>query len=185
MSKLRDIQPGDYEQLSRGTVEYQTNEMHLHSADDDPSGVSFHNDHGNHLGKLSGKHNGREHALLQFKRNADGGEIYIGLLDEALYNKLVASGDPDPLDHATIEVINMTVKGIEFRVPVKFSAGGGSPVPPTDGNYDGAQFNGSEGKFVYARQTDGHDVLYKRRADGQLTAIWTSDGGENGTWLNP
>lgn len=58
-----------------------------------------------------------------------------------------------------------------------------TPQPPTTpGNYDGAEFQGSEGKFRYVRQQDGHDVLYN--AAGQ--AIWASDGPDpNGTWLNP
>lgn len=56
---------------------------------------------------------------------------------------------------------------------------GGTPA----GNYDGAQFMGSEGKFLYVRQTDGHDVLYARKADGSIVPIWVSDGGGHGVWI--
>lgn len=51
--------------------------------------------------------------------------------------------------------------------------------PPMTGSFDGAEFQGSKGLFKYARQTDGHDVLYNAAGE----AIWASDGGPNGTWL--
>jgi hypothetical protein len=63
---------------------------------------------------------------------------------------------------------------------------GAIPMPTTTSSYDGAQFNGSGNKFLYARQQDGHDVLYRCNTTGAPeAAIWTSDGGPNGSWLGP
>ncbi len=56
-----------------------------------------------------------------------------------------------------------------------------SPSPLLADDYDGTEFAGSEGRFRYARQTDGHDVLYNAQGE----AVWSSDGGKNGTWINP
>lgn len=59
--------------------------------------------------------------------------------------------------------------------------GGTVPAPTLAvGDYDGAQFIGSQGLFLYARQTDGHDVVYRR---SDMHPLWMSDGGPNGTWL--
>lgn len=55
-----------------------------------------------------------------------------------------------------------------------------NPIAQPSGSYDGIQFEGSEGKFFYARQRDGHDVLYSRATN---LPIWVSDGGPNGMWL--
>lgn len=56
------------------------------------------------------------------------------------------------------------------------TAPGGPPMPPALGAFDGAEFIGSNGQFIYARQTDGHDVLYDMRG-ATRRAIWASDMG--------
>jgi hypothetical protein len=154
MTKLRDAHDGDYDQLDKGTVEYKQNEVHVRTSYDDPAGVSLHNDYGNSLGKLSGKHKGEEHDLVQFKRNAKGGEIYVGVLDQAKYEALVAQGDPKALDHAMIEVMNVQPDGIEFRVPVKYSAGTSTSGPQ--------QITTKDGRYLCVEQNDGNFVVYDK-----------------------
>ena len=163
MSKLFDAHAGDYVQLDQGLLDFEGNELHLKTAYNDPPAVSFHNDFGDSLGKLSGKHNGEEQVLVQFKRNAAGGEFYLGVLDQAKYVDLQAKGDPKALDHAMIEAMNVSAAGIEFRLPVKFSAGQATPTPgPLDPPTNGVQLGTLDGRYIVADQSDGNLVVYDR-----------------------
>jgi len=167
MSEILNAHPGDYIQLQQGVFQFEANEVHLRTSYDDPPGVSLHNDYGNSLGKLSGKHNGEEQVLLQMKRvPGKGGEFYLGVLDQAKYQALQAQGDPQALDHAMIEAINVKPDGIEFRLPVRHSAGvvnGPSGTTPQ-------QFTSHDQRYLCVEQGDGNLVVYDQQRNG--IAAW-------------
>jgi hypothetical protein len=123
MSKLFEAQDGDYIQLPWAKFVFHNNEWHVDGRGvNDPTGGSFLGGNGC---KLSWKNEqGEEMVLFQMRRNQDNdGEYYFGALNQAKYQELLAKGDQNALDHAMIEVATINPKGIEFRVPVKFSAG--------------------------------------------------------------
>jgi hypothetical protein len=178
--ELFRTEDGDYITTPWGAVVFHNNGLHIHTDRPDPAELSF-------IGavncKVSWKDSeGREKVLLQLRENAKGdGEFYFGGLSMERYVAETAHGNPKALDAAMIELATINPDVEEVRVPIKFS-GGVATQPTTQyptGSYDGSEFVGSEGKFRYARQQDGHDVLYN--ANG--VAIWTSDGGVDGTWL--
>lgn len=111
--------------------------------------------------------------------NGSRGELTIHLSD---------GDESKPEDQRQRPVLLVRTDGYTWLVPnvsnPEHPPDNGHLDPPSTGSYDGAQFMGSEGKFLYARQTDGHDVLYRIDEHGAPThAIWTSDGGPNGTWI--
>jgi hypothetical protein len=172
VSKLFDAQDGDVITLPWGTVELHNNEVHIRSNVADPPGVSFHG-YGDcrSLGKVSFKINGREMVLIQGKSRDDngGGEIYVGVLDEARFRELEARGDTNALDHAMIEVMNIQAHQIEFKTAVKFP-GGAAAVNDTIWAPDGLSFT--------QQQADRNFVTYKvdRPFDkgANPVALWAS-----------
>lgn len=146
---------GDYISLPWGRIVFHNNEWHLETDKNDPAGISFIGGDGAKISWKDGA--GREKALLQLRRNQyNNGEFYLGCLDEARFNQLVAQGDPNPLDHAMIEVATVTTTGVEFRVPVKLSAGAIGPITGVSDT-----LWSPDGMWFTQQQTDGNLVKYK------------------------
>ncbi len=123
MAKLFEVQEGDYIQLPWAQLVFYKNEWHLDGGNvNDPTGISFRGGNGCKVSWKSA--NGEERVLLQLRQNPNqDGEYYLGALDQSRYADLQAKGDPNALDHAMIEVMTINSDGVEFRVPIKASAG--------------------------------------------------------------
>lgn len=156
MSQVFSAREGDTIALPWGEIELHNNEVHIRSNVADPPGVSFHG-YGDckSLGKVSFKMDGKETVLIQGKRTEDGsGEVYLGVLDA---NILQQTGS---LDRAMVEAVNITARGIEFRVPVGFSAGvtRGGVVTTPSGAVD--TMWAPDGLSFTQQQTDQNFVTY-------------------------
>lgn len=180
---------------AEGLLAYVTNELRNYAKNNDASKVRIGapGDHGGCLsfnklwidpntGVFSRE---TELGLFQIKQdertradvNGSRGELTIHLSD---------GDESKPEDDRQRPVLLIRTDGYTWLVPNITNPehppdNGGSETPV--GDYDGAQFYGSEGKFLYARQSDHHDVLYRVDDHGALHPIWVSDGGQNGTWL--
>jgi len=182
-----------------GILAWVTNELRVYARNDDAAKyrVGGPGDHGGCLSfnKVWLDANNRpvneeELGLIQIKQdertrndpNGARGEMTIHLNDGQ-------KRQPDSL----VPVMLIRTDGYTMLVPRNDSPEhppdnqGPTPMPTTTGAYDGAQFHGSHNLFLYARQTDGHDVLYRCTANGEPEeAIWVSDGpSPNGRWLGP
>jgi hypothetical protein len=165
MATLFTANDGDIVQLPWGVLEFHNNEWHLRTSVNDPAGISFIGADGC---KISWKDSsGNERVLLELRRNPAGdGEYYLGCVDDTKLQQFTAAGDPKALDRAMIEVATINPKGIEFRVPVKFSAGGGAQTTqPSDFLQSGV--------YRLYLQGDRNIVLYDTSTD-PWTAVWSS-----------
>lgn len=163
MSRQMTLADGDYFELPWGRAEWHNNELHLVTSVNDPAGISFRGANGC---KVSWKNAaGEEKALLQLRQDRDGnGEYYIGAVDQGV---LAATGN---LDRAMIELATLSPKGIEFRVPVKFSAGGGV------GKITDTMW-APNGLFFTQQQDDGNFVTYAASAPyskANATPVWSA-----------
>jgi hypothetical protein len=164
MSRQMTLADGDYFELPWGRAEWHNNELHLVSSVNDPAGISFRGANGC---KVSWKDSaGNEKALLQLRQKANGdGEYYLGAYSEAEFQRT------HNLDRAMIEVATISPGGIEFRVPVKFSAGGGVV---TDTMW------APSGLYFTQQQADGNFVTYRALAPfdkANAQPVWSAWGG--------
>lgn len=158
MSRQMELQDGDYFALPWGRVEYHNNELHVVTTVDDPAGISYVGADGC---KMSWKDkDGNEKVLLQMRQNAVGdGEFYLGALSVARHLWARAHNLSNALDYAMLEVATLNPDRVEFRVPVKFSAGvvGGATS-------SGDTLWSIDGRFFVQIQGDGNFVKYRALA---------------------
>lgn len=162
MSTLFTAVDGDIIQLPWGEIILHNNELHIRTSVADPPGISLLGFTGS---KISWKdEDGNEKVLFQLRQNAKGdGEYYVGCFSQKAYDGLLAEGGRwalKALDLAMIEVATINPDGIEFRVPVKFSAGiiGGAGTALAGVS----RFVSDNGRYVFNVQGDqgGHIVVY-------------------------
>lgn len=150
-SQVFSVNDGDYITLPWGRVEFHNNELHVVSTVNDPAGLSFRGGDGS---KVSYKpSDGIETVLLQLRRMRNGdGEFYFGALNRAEYDR-TGNGD-----RAMKEIATFNVTGVEFRVPVKFSAG--VAVGAAGGSTTDTMWAPS-GLVFTQQQDDGNFVTYR------------------------
>ena len=182
-----------------GLLTWVTNELRIYARNNDAAKVRV-GGPGDHGGCLSFNKvwldadnrptNEEELGLIQIKQDERTREDPNGVRAELTIHLNDGQGrQPDSL----VPVLLVRTDGYTFLVPRNDSPEHppdhqvpAAPLPTPVGAYDGAQFHGSHNRFLYARQTDGHDVLYRCTDNGAPdAAIWVSDGGPDGTWLGP
>ena len=153
MSRLLTASDGDYIQLPWGELIFHNNEWHLRTSVNDPAGVSFIGADGS---KISWKDkDGNEKVLFQLRQNPKGdGEFYFGTLSMAVLHQ---TGN---LDRAMIEVATINPDGVEFRVPVKFSAGSAGVG---SGSGEPSAIVSPGRRYRAEMQPDGNFVIYDMR----------------------
>lgn len=185
-------------QTVEGTLAWVTNELRVYARNNDAAKVRV-GAPGDHGGCLSFNKvwldgagaftKEAELGLLQIKQDETTRDDPQGTRAELTLH--LNNGREDlPEDQRMVPVLLIRTNGYTFLVPNIQAPehppdNPGTPLPPTApaGSYDGASLVGSEGKFLYVRQRDGHDVLYACNAGVPVKAIWASNGGPHGTWL--
>lgn len=180
-------------QSAEGVLAWVTNELRVYARNDDAPKLRV-GGPGDHGGTLSVNKVWTDPQTGAFSRETELGLFTIkqdertrGDVDgsRAELTLHLCDGDLAKVeDQRMVPVLLIRTDGYTWLVPPITT-----PDHPPDhvesamGDYDGVQFWGSEGHFLYVRQVDRHDVLYRVDAVGALHAIWSSDGGTSGTWL--